>query len=228
MKTFFPSYKKNFIVPSVLSADFGRLREEIKSVEKHCGWIQVDIMDGHFVPNLSFGPHITKNLRSLTKLPLDAHLMVERPLDFAEPFAKAGADLITVHAESENFAAALKAIKRKGLKAGLALRPRTPFSRAEKYLKELDLLLVMTVEPGFGGQEFMRGMLAKIKEAKAARERKGLSFHIQVDGGVNAETAFECLSAGANSLVMGSALFSEKNPAFIKKLGARLGKFRGS
>ncbi|PIS47144.1 MAG: ribulose-phosphate 3-epimerase [Elusimicrobia bacterium CG08_land_8_20_14_0_20_51_18] len=225
MKIRFPNYKENFIVPSVLSADFTRLAREIKGVEKYSGWIQVDIMDGHFVPNLSFGPHITRNLRTLTRLPLDAHLMVQKPMAFIEPFRKAGADLITVHLESENFPEALKEIKRRKLKAGLALRPKTPLAKAGKYLKEIDLLLVMTVEPGFGGQEFIGGMLDKIKAAKKIRENEGLSFHIQADGGVNEKTAFDCLEAGANSLVMGSALFSRKNPAFIKALSGKIKKF---
>jgi len=212
------NYTEKFIVPSILSADFSCLKKEIKSVEKYAGWIQVDIMDGHFVPNLSFGPHITSNLRKITKLPIDVHLMVENPLDFIIPFYKSGADLITCHIESKNFLKALKKTKQLNIMAGLAIKPATPIKNVLKYLNHIDLLLIMTVEPGFGGQAFIESMLDKIKEASAIREKKGYKFHIQVDGGINEKTIFDCIKAGANSFVMGNALFSRRNPYFIKML----------
>lgn len=218
MKRGFPDCNGIYIVPSILSADFSFLKKEIKSVERYSGWFQVDIMDGHFVPNLSFGPHITSNLRKITRLPIDVHLMVTNPSDFIIPFYKAGADLITCHIESQNFEKALSHIKKIGLKAGLALKPYTPLKRALKYLHKIDLLLVMTVEPGFGGQKFIYSMLDKISLAYKIKKEKEYSFHIQVDGGINEKTIFECLKAGANSFVMGSALFSRENPSFISKL----------
>ncbi len=222
MKASFPPSGRPVIVPSVLSADFSCLKKEICSVEKYSGWIQLDVMDGHFVPNLSFGPHIALCLRKITSLPLDVHLMVEQPLHFIEPFAKAGADLITCHIESDDFLKALRKIKSLGIKAGLALNPGTPFSSAKKYLKEIDLLLIMSVNPGFGGQKFMPQALEKIRQASLYRKESGLEFYIQVDGGVGRENAGICAAAGADSLVMGSAVFREKNPSFISKLSKDL------
>lgn len=226
MRPEFPKHNEVFIVPSVLSADFTRLSKEIKSIEKYSGWIQIDVMDGHFVPNLSFGPHITASIRKLTSLPLDAHLMVEKPLNFLDAFKSAGADLISCHIESENFLKAIRKIRAMGLKAGLALNPSTPFSRAVKYLGEVDLLLIMTVNPGFGGQKFIEEMYSKIRQAGDFKKKKGAGFHIQVDGGVGPSNALNCVKAGANSLVMGSAIFKEKNPAFIRALSSSLAERR--
>ncbi len=224
MKPHFPRYNDTFITPSVLSADFTRLRQEIKSVEKHSGWIQVDIMDGHFVPNLSFGPHIASNIRKITNLPIDAHLMVERPLNFIDSFKSAGVDLISCHIESKDFIKAIQRVKSIGLKAGLALNPNTSFSKAIKYIGQVDLILIMTVNPGFGGQKFIEDMRKKIAQAYEFKKNKSAKFYIQVDGGVNASKALDCVKLGVNSLVMGSALFKEKNPSFIRHLNSEIKK----
>ncbi|MCX7905891.1 MAG: ribulose-phosphate 3-epimerase [Elusimicrobiales bacterium] len=214
----FPSIYDNFIVPSILSADFSNLSKEIKKVEKYSGWIQVDVMDGHFVKNLSFGPHITSCLRKITDLPIDVHLMVEEPLNFIDSFSKAGANIITVHYESKNFLSALKKIKSFKLKSGIAVKPKTPAYVVKKYLDIVDLVLVMTVEPGFGGQEFIFDMLEKIKELRDFINLNKLPVYLQVDGGINENTILYAINSGANSFVMGSALFREKNPFFIKKM----------
>ncbi len=214
----FPDLSSNFIVPSVLSADFSNLKKEIKKVEPYSGWIQVDIMDGHFVKNLSFGPHITSCIRKITSLPIDVHLMVENPQIFIEPFINAGANLITVHFESKNFLLAIKKIKSMKLKAGIAIKPKTPALKIFPYLNLVDLILIMTVEPGFGGQSFIFDMLDKIKEVREYLRSKNMNKYIQVDGGINEKTIIHAMTSGANSFVMGSALFSRKNPAFIKKI----------
>ena len=213
------------IVPSVLSADFACLKKSLRGLERCAGWIQLDVMDGHFVPNLSFGPHVAGCLAGATPLALDVHLMVRRPDLFIEPFAAAGAGLITVHEEAPaDVGACLRKIKSLGVKAGLALRPKTPLSRALKYLGALDLLLLMTVEPGFGGQDFMSGLLPKIAAARRAIDSAGRPVWLQTDGGINERTAPVAVRAGADSLVMGSALFSKADPAgFIRKLDKMLG-----
>jgi ribulose-phosphate 3-epimerase len=211
-------------VPSVLSADFACLKKSLRGLARYAGWVQLDVMDGHFVPNLSFGPHVARGLAAATPLALDAHLMVERPGMFIKPFADAGAGLVTVHLEAgDDIGACLKQIRSLGLKAGLALKPKTPLSRALKYLGELDLLLLMTVEPGFGGQSFMRGVLPKISAARRAISDLGRPVWLQADGGINEDTAFAAVGAGADSLVMGSAVFSNPDPAgFVRKLNIRL------
>lgn len=213
-----------YIVPSVLSADFSCLKKSLRGLDRQAGWVQLDVMDGHFVPNLSFGPHVARGLAAATPLALDAHLMVERPGMFIKPFADAGAGLITVHEEArDDIGSCLKKIRSLGLKAGLALRPRTPLSRALKYLGRLDLLLLMTVEPGFGGQSFMRGLLPKISAARRAIAGSGRPVWLQADGGINEDTAPLAAEAGADSLVMGSAVFSRPDPAgFVRKLNAGL------
>ena len=212
-----------YIVPSVLSADFACLKKSLRGLEGQAGWVQLDVMDGHFVPNLSFGPHVARSLSDATPLALDAHLMVERPGMFIKPFAAAGVGLITVHEEAkDDIGSCLKKIRSLGLKAGLALRPKTPLSRALKYLGRLDLLLLMTVDPGFGGQPFMRGVLPKISEARRAIAASGRPVWLQVDGGINEDTAGLAVRAGADSLVMGSAVFSSPDPAgFVRKLNTR-------
>ena len=213
-----PSGRAEF-VPSVLSADFSCLKAGLAPVKPLSGWVQVDVMDGHFVPNLSFGPGIVSSVIKACGLHVDAHLMVERPLDFVDAFAKAGAGLITVHAEAAGAPAAVRRIKSLGLKAGLALRPRTPFSRVRRLLPSLDLVLVMTVEPGFGGQSFMPGMLPKVLEARKAIDLSGRRTWLQVDGGIAADTAPLAAAAGADSLVIGSALFGAPDPAaFLRDL----------
>ena len=210
-------------VPSVLSADFACLERSLAPVRKLAGWVQVDVMDGHFVPNLSFGPGIVSSVARAGGLAVDVHLMVERPALFIEAFAAAGAGLITVHAEAENAAACVKKVKAMGLKAGLALRPKTPLGRVLPLLKVLDLVLIMTVEPGFGGRAFIPAMLSKVEAARELISRSGRKIWLQVDGGINAGTAALAAGAGADSLVIGSALFSAPDPAaFLKGLRKKI------
>lgn len=201
------------LVPSVLAADFTCLKKSLAPVRRLADWVQVDVMDGRFVPNISFGPGIVGAVASASGLPVDAHLMVQNPGIFIEAFAKAGASLITVHAEAEGAAACVRKIRRLGLRAGLAVRPKTPLSAVKPLLGELDLVLVMTVEPGFGGQAFMPEMLPKVRAARELITRSGRSVWLQVDGGINAETGLLAAAAGADSLVIGSALFSGRAPA---------------
>ncbi|MCX5784662.1 MAG: ribulose-phosphate 3-epimerase [Elusimicrobia bacterium] len=207
------------LVPSVLSADFSRLEKCLQKIEAAADWVQVDVMDGHFVPNLSFGPDVAWAVARSTSLGVDAHLMVERPLEFIDAFAAAGARLITVHAEAEDSLLCLKRVHSMGLAAGVALRPKTPFKRAAAFLEAADLILIMTVEPGFGGQSFLSAMLNKISEARRAIKTSGRKIWLQVDGGINARTAKLAVKAGADSLVMGSAVFGARDPAgFLKGL----------
>lgn len=203
------------VVPSILSADAARLGGQIRLVEKAgADWIQVDVMDGHFVPNLSFGPAVVRSVRKVTRLPIDVHLMVENPGGFFEAFAEAGADLLTVHAEAvKNAGSCLRNIRRMGLKAGLAVKPGTPLRGVEDCLAWTDLLLIMTVDPGFGGQEFIPGVLGKIRSARAMLKLAKSSAWLQVDGGINVSTAVKAAAAGADSLVVGSAVFSTGDPA---------------
>lgn len=199
------------VVPSVLSADFTRLGAELRRVRPHSDWVQLDVMDGRFVPNISFGPHVGAAVARAAGLPVDAHLMVERPGDFAEAFARSGSGLITVHYESRGALAAIRRIKALGLKAGLAVKPATPLAGPLRLLPLLDLFLVMTVEPGFGGQKFIRAMLPRIKAVRSAIKKSGRPAWLQADGGINADTAPLAVKAGADSLVAGSALFSAAN-----------------
>ncbi|HAN04613.1 MAG TPA: ribulose-phosphate 3-epimerase [Elusimicrobia bacterium] len=205
------------LCPSVLSADFTCLKGSLARVSGNSDWMHVDVMDGRFVPNISFGPVIVPAVLRAGGLPADSHLMVENPAMFIAPFAKAGASLITIHAEARGAAACLRQIKALGLKAGMSLRPKTPLSRALPYLRQLDLLLIMTVEPGFGGQAFMADMLPKVRAARAAIVKAGRPVWLQVDGGINADTAAAAVAAGADALVIGSALFSARNPAAMLK-----------
>ncbi|OGS11870.1 MAG: ribulose-phosphate 3-epimerase [Elusimicrobia bacterium RIFOXYA2_FULL_58_8] len=214
---------RSALVPSVLAADFTCLKSSLAPVKKLADWVQVDVMDGRFVPNISFGPGIIPAVAAVSGLPVDAHLMVSEPGRFIGSFAAAGAGLITVHAEARGTAACIREIKALGLKAGLALRPRTPLARVIPFLKILDLILVMTVEPGFGGQTFMPEMLAKVAKARALISGAGRKIWLQVDGGINARTALLASGAGADSLVIGSALFSCGKPAaFLRGLRAGL------
>ncbi|WP_442603905.1 ribulose-phosphate 3-epimerase [Paenibacillus sp. KN14-4R] len=201
------------IAPSILSANFGKLGQEVQDVEKHgADWIHVDVMDGHFVPNLTFGALAVDAIRPLTKLPLDVHLMIEQPDRYIADFAKAGADLITVHAEAcIHLHRTISYIKEQGLKAGVALNPATPLHVLDYVLEEgLDLVLIMTVNPGFGGQKFIQATLPKITALRSKLNERGLSHvDIEVDGGVNAATASLVAKAGANVLVAGNAVFGQ-------------------
>ncbi|MCA9738607.1 MAG: ribulose-phosphate 3-epimerase [Gemmatimonadota bacterium] len=204
------------IAPSILSADFGRLAEQVQEVERAgADWIHVDVMDGHFVPNLTIGPLITAAVRRATALPVDVHLMIEAPERYLAAFADAGADRITVHRETcPHLHRTLEEIERLGCPAGVALNPATPLSSIGDVVGDLDLLLVMTVNPGFGGQRFIRTMLPKIREARALlREAGREGACLQVDGGIDARTAPEAVEAGADVLVAGSAVYGHAQGA---------------
>lgn len=198
------------IAPSILSADFAKLAAEIQDVERGgADWIHVDVMDGQFVPNITIGPLIVEAIRPHTALPLDVHLMIEKPELYVPAFAKAGADWITVHAEAcTHLHRVVHSIKELGVKAGIAINPATPLAAVEEIVDDIDLILVMTVNPGFGGQKFIAGTLSKIRRLRSLLNEKGLHHvHIEVDGGIQAETAPEVYAAGANVLVAGSAVF---------------------
>jgi len=204
------------IAPSILSADFGRLAEEIADAERSGGdWIHIDVMDGMFVPNITFGPPVIKAVRGATRLPFDVHLMIERPERYLADFAAAGADRITVHAEAcVHLHRVVGQIKELGLPAGVALNPATPLGFVEHLLDDVDLILCMTVNPGFGGQLFIPSVLDKIRTLRhMLNERGRAEVHIQVDGGINAETAPLVREAGADVLVAGNAVFGRSDRA---------------
>ncbi len=198
------------LAPSILSADFSNLGAEIDRVtQAGADWIHVDVMDGHFVPNLTIGMPVVKSIKPKCKIPLDVHLMIEKPERFIEEFIKAGADYLTLHVEStDKLEDALRKIKSLGCKAGVTLRPKTDLDRIKPFLGLVDLVLVMTVEPGFGGQSFMHEQLSKISELKNWRSQKFGNYLIEVDGGINAETSMVCVAAGADVLVAGNAVFN--------------------
>lgn len=203
------------IAPSILSANFARLEDEIKDVERGgADYIHVDVMDGHFVPNITIGPLIVEAIRPVTNLPLDVHLMIENPDQYIGAFAKAGADIITVHVEAcTHLHRTIQQIKAEGVKAGVVLNPHTPVSMIEHVLEDIDLVLFMTVNPGFGGQSFIHSVLPKISQVASMIEERNLQVEIEVDGGVNSETSKLCIEAGANVLVAGSAIYNQKDRA---------------
>lgn len=202
------------IAPSILSADFSRLGDDIKKVEKYVDLIHIDVMDGHFVPNITFGPPVVRSIRMLTKLPFDVHLMVTEPDNFIDAFIDAGANYITVHAETAvHLHRTISTIKKKGAKAGVALNPATPLEALENILGEVDLVLIMTVDPGFGGQQFIKSMLPKIRRLKEMITKAKLDVEIEVDGGINSETARQAAAAGADILVAGSYIYESSDVA---------------
>lgn len=204
------------ISPSILSADFCRLEEDCRLVlDAGAEMLHFDVMDGHFVPNISFGVPVLASLhRGMPSAFFDVHLMISHPLAYVDAFAKAGAELINFHLESEDDpGAVLDAIRAAGCKAGMTIKPGTPAEALSPWLDRLDLVLVMSVEPGFGGQKFQSSALRKLEALKAEREARGLPFLLEVDGGVNAETAPFCVEAGADVLVAGSAVFAAADPA---------------
>jgi ribulose-phosphate 3-epimerase len=206
------------IAPSILAADFSKLGDDVRAMETGgADWVHIDVMDGHFVPNISFGTPIMHSLRPVTKLPFDVHLMISPADPYLAQFAGAGADVITVHAEAgPHLDRSLEAIRAQGKKAGVALNPATPVSVLEHVIDRLDLILIMTVNPGFGGQSFIPAMTGKIRQAKALVA--GRNIDIEVDGGITAETAAQVVSAGANVLVAGSAVFKGNPAAQIKAI----------
>jgi ribulose-phosphate 3-epimerase len=202
------------LAPSILSADFARLADEVRAVDEGgAALIHVDVMDGHFVPNLTLGPDVTRAIRRSTELPVDCHLMVERPAEFVEAFAEAGADMISVHVEVErHLHRTLRAIRDRGLKAGVVLNPATPLTVLDEVLAHADYVLLMSVNPGFGGQTFIPRVLDKVRRLRERIERERLSVRIEIDGGVGPDNIDEVAASGVDMIVAGSAVFGAGTP----------------
>ena len=210
------------ISPSILAADFANLERDIRNIEEMgSDFVHVDVMDGIFVPNISIGIPVVKAIRPVTKLPLDVHLMIDRPIRYVEDFVKAGADFVTIHVEADqpqNTLEALDKIHALGCKAGIVLKPRTPAEAAIPYLEKCDMVLLMTVEPGFGGQKFMADMMPKVQKIRQMLDQVNPDCLLEVDGGVDAQTCGICKESGANVLVAGSAYFKAPDRAAFVKL----------
>ena len=209
--------------PSILSADYMHFHADMDETKRNgAKWLHVDIMDGHFVPNMSFGYAWVKSMRKITDLVLDVHLMIDTPIKYAEEFCKAGADYLTIHVEAdtpENIEKTLELIRSLGVKPGIVVKPNTPAEAIEKYLPMVDLVLVMTVEPGFGGQKFMEHMMPKLKQLRAMLDKVNPECHLEVDGGVDLNTAEICKANGANVLVAGSAFYGAPDrTAFVAQI----------
>lgn len=202
------------ICPSILSADFRNLSADINKIEGHADWVHIDVMDGVYVPNISFGIPIVRAVKKCTQMPLDVHLMIVDPGRYIDDFAEAGADMIVVHQETcVHLHRVLDTIKAKGVSAGVALNPGTPVSTVEEVLPYVDMILLMTVDPGFGGQSYINSMTDKISRLRTMLDAKGLDVHIQVDGGIGPDNIRKVFKAGANAIVAGSSVFSGEDPA---------------
>ena len=201
------------VSPSILSADFADLKSEIKKVEEYgADWIHIDVMDGHFVPNITIGAPVVKDIKKITKLPLDTHLMIENPQKYINDFIKAGSDIITFHYEAvENPEELILNIKKRGIKAGISIKPKTKAEEIKNLLSIVDLVLVMTVEPGFSGQKFMDDCALKIKYFKEQKDKNDFKYIIQVDGGINEKTAEICRNYGVDSLVAGNFIYKNND-----------------
>ncbi len=218
------------VAPSILSADFGRLADEVRAAEEGgADWIHVDVMDGRFVPNITIGPLVVEAVRKVTRLPIDAHLMIVEPERYVEAFARAGADVVSVHAEvSPHLHRTLQVIRAAGAKPAVALNPSTPLSAVEWVLDDCEMILLMSVNPGFGGQRYIEACTAKIRQLRDLVDARGQQLDIEVDGGINPETVAEAAAAGANVLVAGTAVYGAKDYASaIASLRARAEAARG-